>query len=157
MKDGNSEVFFYSSCENRISAKGQVAIPKRFRATVESVEGDTAFVLVPGSDACLYLYTHSQFGAIRAKVREVALEKNDPEFFRSFMEEVRAIDLDPQGRFVIPAVMREYADLNETEVLFIGMDDRIELWSPAKRDLVREQRKDYQEERTANSRRIFGL
>jgi transcriptional regulator MraZ len=38
-------------------------------------------------------------------------------------------ELDPQGRLAIPTVLRTYADIT-TDVVLIGLYDRIEVWSP---------------------------
>jgi MraZ protein len=37
------------------------------------------------------------------------------------------LELDAQGRFVIPAILKEYAGLSEN-VIFLGLGERIELW-----------------------------
>lgn len=39
------------------------------------------------------------------------------------------IELDDQGRFVLPAFLRELTGIKEgSEVVFLGLGDRIELW-----------------------------
>ncbi len=42
----------------------------------------------------------------------------------------RELEVDRQGRMVLPARMREYAEL-DTEVVVVGVIDRVELWNPA--------------------------
>lgn len=84
--------FFYGRSENRLNTKGQVALPKSFRSMVEEAVLREGFVLVPGEQACIYMYTHRQFGVVRAAVRAFALEQNDPEFFRAFLEEAEPVD-----------------------------------------------------------------
>ncbi len=155
MDDG--QTYFYGSSPTRLSPKGQVAFPKRFRDVVPEAEHSAGFVLVPGQGGCLYLYTHRQFGQIRENVRAVAQRENDPEFFRSFMEEACPVDLDTQGRFVLPQQLREYAGITAADALFIGMDDRIEIWEPGRRSAVRRSRDDYHNKRETNARSIFGI
>ena len=150
--------YFYGHYINSLSPKGQASIPKKFRNILSEEERDGGFVLLPGQDCCLYLYTHMQFSTIRTRVREIALKNNSPEFFRSFMEDVVALDPDNQGRFVIPQKMRDFADLRDKEVVFIGMDDRIEIWNPALRQERRAaETAEYTTKREINARDIFGI
>lgn len=149
--------FFYGQSQNRLNAKGQVAIPKRFRDVVPEGERGEGFVLVRGETQCLYMYTHRQFAEIKERVRQVAVEQGDSEFFRRFMENASAVDLDSQGRFVLPAALRESAGITGPDVLFIGMDDRIEIWHPEERTALQGGADEYEEQRRMQAKRIFGL
>ena len=149
--------YFYGSAENRLNTKGQVAIPKRFRAVVSQEACVRGFVLTRGEADCIYMYTHEQFGVIKDRVRELARQESDPEFFRCFMEGAFAVDLDSQGRFVLPATLRKSTGLEGPVVLFIGMDDRIEIWSPEKRERSRGDKDTYEKRREYQARQIFGL
>jgi MraZ protein len=155
MSELSKAPYFYGSFENRLNSKGQVAIPKRFRTVVPADQVEAGFVLVQGGEECVYMYTHNQFGEVKARVRAIAVEEDDPEFFRSFMESAHAVDLDSQGRFVLPVGLREKARIVGPDVLFIGMDDRIEIWEPSLRNKVA--RDDSQEKRKIEARRIFGI
>lgn len=149
--------FFYGSYENRLNTKGQIAVPKRIRDLLPEGRAKEGLVLVPGQDRCIYLYTHEQFGEIRRRVRTIAEESEDAEFFRQFMEEAHAVDLDSQGRILLPAALRQGAGIEGPEVLFIGMDDRVEIWSPQARASRRATDEAYQERRRDQATRIFGL
>lgn len=151
------EPFFYGSAENRLSDKGQVAIPKRFRAVVPPEQLQEGFVVIQGEDECLYMYTHRQFGEIKGRVRALAKEESDPEFFRRFMENAYPVDLDAQGRFVLPGELRRDAGIAGPKVLFIGMDERIEIWSPEKRQASRVVGGEYEKRRKMQAKRIFGF
>ena len=157
MMDQVLRPFFYGSAENRLNSKGQVAIPKRFRDVVPQEEAKHGFVLVQGEAECIYMYTHRQFAVIKERVRSVAEAENDPEFLRQFLESSHAVDLDSQGRFVLPVVLRQAAAIDGPEVLFVGMDDRIEIWSNAKRIAGRGPAEPYEKLRMAAARKIFGL
>lgn len=154
----SSQAYFYGHYTNAISPKGQISIPKKFRDSLGTEEAAGGFVLLPGQNTCLYLYTHLQFASIKTRVRELAVKNNAPEFFRSFMEDVVALDPDNQGRFVIPQKMRDFADLSGKEVTFIGMDDRIEIWNPELRQNDRSnQESEYIKLRDSGARDIFGI
>jgi len=146
--------YFYGSSRSRLSPKGQVAFPKRYRDILgEAADG---LVILPGQGKCLYIYTHAQFATIRERVRAAAVRDNDPEFFRSFMEEVSPLELDTQGRFVINNTLRERAEITGLEILFIGMDDRIEIWAPELRDQQRNTAS-YSTKRELQAHEIFGI
>ncbi|MBN2711911.1 MAG: hypothetical protein JXR97_05665 [Planctomycetes bacterium] len=149
--------FFYGSSENRLNTKGQVALPKRFRDIIGEHELGQGFVLILGEGDCLYMYTHRQFGEVKERVRAIAVENGDAEFLRAFMEGAFAVDLDSQGRFVMPASLREEAGIKGPGVVFIGMDDRIEIWEPEKRAVSRGGQDEYKERRNMEAKRIFGL
>jgi MraZ protein len=149
--------FFYGSSENRLNTKGQVALPKRFRDVLPEEELALGFVLVRGREDCLYMYTHRQFAEVKARAREVAVEENDPEFLRAFLESAHAVDVDAQGRFVLPAGLRTAAGIGGPGVLFLGMDDRIEVWEPSRREAARAPSADYEAARETQARRIFGI
>jgi len=153
----DSSLFFYGSSANRLNSKGQVSIPKRFRSVVGEDEIARGFVLIIGEHECIYMYTHMQFEAVKERVRKIARQENNQEFFRAFLEDAHAIDLDSQGRFVLPASLRQAAGINGPDVLFIGLDDRIEIWAPEKRDQQRTKAADYQEKRKREARKIFGI
>lgn len=146
--------YFYGSSQSRLSAKGQVALPKRFRDILGD-EGE-GLVILPGQGKCLYIYTHRQFGVIRDRVRAAAVRDNDPEFFRSFMEQAAPLELDTQGRFVISAELRARAGISGLDIVFIGMDDRIEIWAPELREAERRP-EEFEGKRAQQARDIFGI
>jgi len=151
-----SKTFFYGSAINRLNSKGQVAIPKRFRDVVPPEERKQGFVLVMG-EGSIYMYTHRQFGMIKDRVRAEAERRNDPEFLRVFMENAHAVDIDNQGRFVLPLALRMVAGINEPEVLFVGMDDRIEIWAPEARRRQRQEGVEMAQHEKETARTIFGI
>ena len=152
-----SQLHFYGSFESRLSPKGQVTIPARFRSLLSKDELERGFVLVEGQEDCLYLYTHRQFGEVKNRARQHFTAIGNTEAFRAFMEGAAAVDLDPQGRFVIPGVLRDKAGLSGSDVLFVGVDDRIEIWHPATRQAKRQAGDDAGVWRREQGERIFGF
>ena len=55
-------------------------------------------------------------------------------FKRFFMSGATECEFDKQGRILVPASLRKYADLQK-DVVLTGMDTRIELWSAEKWDV----------------------
>jgi division/cell wall cluster transcriptional repressor MraZ len=153
----STDVSFYGKSCNRLNSKNQVAIPKRFRAIVPEETLKRGFVLIKGEAQCLYMYTYQMFKLVKNRVRSLAEETNDPEFFRCFMESAHQICLDSQSRFILPADMEKAAGLKGKDILFIGNDDRIEIWEPTLRKDDPKSKTDNEELRKKHARRIFGL
>lgn len=149
--------YFYGSAENKLNAKGQVAIPARFRSVLPDSDQSGNFVIIHGEDQCLYMYTHRQFAKIKDNARRIAEETGDSGFYRSFMAEACAVDLDTQGRFVLPQLFLKAAGIRGQGVLFIGMDDRIEIWEPTVYAASRGESGKYEELRKKAAKRIFGI
>ncbi len=148
--------FYYGCAENKLNTKGQVAIPARFRAALPEEDQNKSFVLLRGEPNCLYMYTYQQFAIIKDNARQVAKETGDSDFFRAFMAEAHAVDLDTQGRFVLPKDLMRQAGIRGPGVTFVGVDDRIEIWDPARYEARRTAAPQYEEQRKTAARRIFG-
>ena len=155
MKDDLS--YYYGNAENKLNSKGQVAIPARFRTAQVDDEASRSYVIIPGERQCLYMYTHRQFATIKDNAKRVAEESGDDGFYRSFMAEALPVDIDTQGRFVLPPAFMKMAGIMGPSVLFIGIDERIELWEPGVYAATKSDEKEYREKRRSNARRIFGI
>lgn len=149
--------FYYGSAENKLNSKGQVAIPARFRSQLPESELTRNYVIIRGEGCCLYMYTHHQFATIKDNARRVAEELGDSGFYRSFMSEACAVELDTQGRFVLPQHFMKIVGITGPGVLFLGVDDRIEIWNPETYGVEREEPAKYEEMRRSAARKIFGV
>ncbi len=122
--------YYYGRAENKLNSKNQVAIPARFRSVLPEEDQSRNYVIIRGADDCLYMYTHRQFGQVLENVRQVAEESGDRAFYRGFMAEAYPVDIDTQGRFVLPQTHMKAVGIRGPNVLFIGMGNRIEIWDP---------------------------
>ena len=106
---------------HNIDAKGRLFIPARLREEL----GQTFHVTV-GMDHCLSVYSDESWAAFTDKVRSLPYSK--AKALRPLF--ANAVDCEPdgQGRILIPAKLREYADLQK-EVVVIGSFDRVEIWN----------------------------
>jgi MraZ protein len=113
---------FFSEYEHTIDAKGRMAIPARFRAAL-----DRGAIISKGMGTCLSLYTMQRW---EEKSNELVAGKTSEElreFERRIFPSANEVELDAQGRIVIPAKLRAYAHL-ENEVTVAGVRDHIEIW-----------------------------
>ena len=107
-----------------LDAKGRVILPSDFR-----VELGESFIITKGLDNCLFIYPQSEWEQLSVKLRQLPLAKTEARaFVRFFFAGARQVELDKQGRFLIPATLRQHASLKRDAVL-IGVSNRIEVWS----------------------------
>ena len=122
---------FLGRYAHTLDAKGRLAIPARFReALAEGV------VLTRGIDRCLALYPMAAWLPLAEKIDALPISDPDARTFRRmvFAEAVN-LDLDAQGRVLVPPELRRYAELDR-EALVVGVNTSIEIWSPARWEAV---------------------
>jgi MraZ protein len=110
----------------QLDAKGRMSLPARFREAL----ADGGFVTL-GQDGCLYVFPLAEWNRMRGEVKTNLLA--DPEtrhYERMFASAAERIDLDSQGRFVVPLRLRGRAGVTR-EVVVIGVLDRMEIWDRA--------------------------
>ena len=118
---------FMGEYSHTIDAKGRIIVPVKFRESL----GDN-FVVTKGLDNCLFVYTKEDWQKFEEKLRTLPLTNKDArKFSRFFMAGAAPCEMDKQGRTLIPATLREFAQMKK-EVVLTGMADRIEIWSKEK-------------------------
>ena len=117
-------VDFTGEYEHRLDDRGRLAIPAAYRPFFEH-----GGFLLPGPDGQIELYTPDGYQAEK-QVRAVG-DKRRPSarrLARSFFGRVRRVEIDRQGRILIPPAMREERALDGVTVV-VGMGDYLEIWS----------------------------
>jgi len=120
-------MFFFGTFEHSIDERGRLAIPARYRRAF--VDGG---VVRPGPDGCLEIYTQETFD--EEAQRRLASEDGNRRRTarrtrRGFMHDAYSLELDRQGRVLVPTVLREGASI-DGRVAVIGCGDYIEIWDP---------------------------
>jgi MraZ protein len=113
---------FLGEYEHTIDAKGRMAVPAKFRAQM-----DHGAVISKGMGTCLSIYTMERW---EQKSDELVAGKTSDElrdFERRIYPSASELELDAQGRIIIPARLRVYASL-ATEVTIAGVRDHFEIW-----------------------------
>jgi MraZ protein len=115
---------FLGEFEHTIDDKGRVAIPARFRE--ELAEG---LVLTRGFDRCLQAFPRPAWQRLAERVSALSLGNEEARLLRRLLFSGAAeVEVDRQGRILIPQNLREYGALAE-QVVITGMDTYFELWS----------------------------
>jgi MraZ protein len=118
--------------QHTLDAKGRMTLPARLREGLE--EG---LVITRSVDTCLTVHPLAQWKAFAEKV---ALTPVSSELARRYRRVIfggaQEVSLDKMGRMLLPAFLREYAEIND-EVIIVGADDYVEIWAPDKWTLER--------------------
>jgi MraZ protein len=117
---------FVGRYEHSLDIKGRVILPAKFRVSFER-----GGYLAQHSEGCLALWTPGEFDRQMAVMQERAeAGRSDRNRARLWASSSHEVEIDRQGRMPIPALLRSFAEL-ESDVLVLGVIDRIELWNPA--------------------------
>ncbi len=112
-----------------IDTKGRVIMPQKFREQLGPV-----FYITRGIDGCLFVYDETEWKAMYDKMKDLKLtSKKAREFSRFLYAPAREVEVDKQGRVIIPQNLREYADIKK-DVAITGVASRIEIWSKERYD-----------------------
>lgn len=113
-----------------IDNKGRVCIPAKIREVIAQKYSGSKMILTLGLDGCLALYPYEEWEKIANNLKQkipISLSAGrvlERVFFRNAVE----CSLDRQGRIIIPPKLRKSA-LIIKEVVIIGVQNRIEIWS----------------------------
>ncbi len=109
-----------------IDTKGRVIMPAKFREAL-----GVRFIATKGLDHCLFIYPMTEWTALEQKLRTLPFTQPDVRaFVRFFFSGANECEADKQGRILLPANLREYAQL-EKEIVLVGVSSRVEIWSQA--------------------------
>jgi len=113
---------FLGEYEHTIDAKGRLAVPAKFRAQM-----DRGAVISKGMGTCLSVYTMERWDEKSAELASGKTSDDLRDFERRIYPSASEVELDSQGRMVIPAKLRNYAGL-ASEVTVAGVRDNFEIW-----------------------------
>lgn len=115
---------FIGEYQHALDNKNRIIIPSKFR---EKLKG--SIVMTKGLDGCLYVFTLDEWEILDQKLKTLPLSSKDARtFIRFFFSGAAEVDIDKQGRVLIPQNLIEYAGIFK-EIVTIGVSNRIEIWS----------------------------
>lgn len=123
---------------HKMDAKGRVSIPASYRAVL--AEGDPKY----DHDALRFVLIYSDRGnkclegfTVRGKAEISSLIERLPRFSkkRAYLRrwlnaQSVTIPVEASGRFVLPEKLRNKFGLKPGEIMFAGMGDSFQIWSP---------------------------
>ncbi|EED36739.1 mraZ protein [Luminiphilus syltensis NOR5-1B] len=112
-----------------MDAKGRMAIPARQRDVLMTACDGHIVATIDTQSSCLAVYPLPEWERIESEVQALpALNPGVKRFQRLVLGYASDIELDANGRFLVPPSLREYAGL-EKKVVLVGQGNKFELWS----------------------------
>ena len=115
---------FLGEFEHTLDDKGRLAVPARFRPTL-----DAGLYVTRGLDRCLVIWDLDSWRGMAERVQSLNPWQNDARRMqRHFFSGAVQAQPDKLGRILIPQYLREYAGL-DADVVVVGLGDRVEVWA----------------------------
>ena len=129
---------FRGATKVTLDSKGRVAIPVRHRDRL-ATRGEGQVVCTVDTDHCLLLYPLPDWEEIERKIMRLpSFEPKARRLQRLMVGYATEIELDANGRVLIPRELREFAGLEKTAML-IGQGGKLELWDEVRWNERREE------------------
>ncbi len=122
--------FFTSEYESKLDAKGRLVLPSRIKAQLPEGDGNE-LVIRRGFEQCLIIYPMVEFKKVFSKISSLS-EFNEEyrKLQRNFLSGVVTVELDSNGRLLIPKNMLAFAQIDKDAIL-VGLGSKVELWNPS--------------------------
>lgn len=116
-------VFLTGEYDHQIDAKNRIRVPSKLKGDKDKL------YFTKGTNGCIFAFYEEILLEKLAKLEEIAM--GDPQKqkgVRAFTKSVRQVDVDNQGRLMVPLELRSYAQLKK-DVKICGAGSHIEIWA----------------------------
>lgn len=111
-----------------LDGKGRLAIPARYRDALEADHQGQIVVTIAVDNRCLWLYPWTQWQALEQQLLSLpTVNRHSRRLQRLLIGHAQECQLDGQGRILLNAPLRKYANLNKSVVL-VGVGNKLEIW-----------------------------
>lgn len=111
-----------------IDPKGRIAMPTKYRDRLQLDSNSSVVLTIDTEERCLLLYPLPEWEEIERKI--AALPSFNPaarRIQRLLIGHATDVEMDGQGRILLPPLLRDYAGLSKRAVL-VGQGKKFELW-----------------------------
>lgn len=110
-----------------IDEKGRITIPTQYRKLIMD-DKSLLVITIDTEDRCLLLYPLTQWKIIEGKLEQLpSFHPATRRIQRLLIGHATELELDRQGRILIPPLLREHAGLDRS-VMLVGQGKKFELW-----------------------------
>ena len=118
---------WYGEYTHTLDDKDRFILPAKFREKIKTLERKKFFI-TRGLDGCLFLIPQEAWEKLEDKLKSLPFTKQQSRTFnRLYFSGALEIDIDTQGRVILPEYLKEFAQIKR-EMVIIGVADRIEIW-----------------------------
>lgn len=109
---------------HEIDPKKRLTLPAKWRKNLGK-----KVIVTTGLDDALFVYTEKGWEEIATKLSSVSFANKDSrDFNRIMLANAFDLDIDSQGRVLIPDELKKFAKLDK-KVVLVGMYSRLEIWN----------------------------
>ncbi len=120
---------FRGLSSGQIDSKGRITIPANYRTMMVEEASGSLVVTIDTESRCLLLYPFPAWQVIEEKLESLpSFQPAARRIQRLLMGHATELELDRQGRILLPEPLRDYAELDKT-VMLVGQGKKIEIWS----------------------------
>jgi len=122
-------VLFTGEYEHTIDTKNRLSIPAKIREALDASTVGDKFYIILGLNKKLWLYPNVYYERLVSQTPSELIPAEE-----TLMSELvtfplaRLVDLDGQGRILLPETMVQRAGLGR-EVMILGMRDHVQIWN----------------------------
>lgn len=111
-----------------IDPKGRLAVPARYRDVIAAHSSHQLVVTIDTQSPCLLLYPTHEWEIIENKLQNLSsFNQVTRRIQRLLIGHATELELDNNGRILIPQLLRDYAGLAK-ETMLVGQGRKFELW-----------------------------
>lgn len=122
---------FYGEFVHSLDRKNRLIIPAKFREALQESFVEK-MIITRGLDKCLFVFSEDEWKTQEAKFKALSFTKSESrKFNRLYFSGACELQVDKQGRVLIPVYLRSYAEIKK-DVVVVGVSNRIEIWAKDK-------------------------
>lgn len=135
MEFSGFRMFYRGTYTLSVDAKGRIAIPKIFREDICISSENTVVVTMDVQSDCLLFYKYVDWQPLENKIMSLPNTINPQVRMlqRRLVGSARAMELDAQGRILLPEKLKGFAQI-QSSVVLVGQGNKFEIWSESRWD-----------------------
>ena len=115
--------FLTGEYDHQIDAKNRIRIPAKLKGSEDKL------YFSKGTNNCIFVFYEAAVKEKLEKIEEMKIsEVEKQKGLRAFMYSLKLVELDPQGRLVIPPELKAFAKIKK-DIKICGSGSRIEIWA----------------------------
>ena len=112
-----------------LDGKGRMALPTRYRETLALACAGQVVVTIDMRETCLLLYPLPEWEVVQRKLEGLSNINNQARMLqRLLIGHATDLELDANGRILLPAMLRDFANLSK-KLVVVGQGNKLELWA----------------------------
>lgn len=115
----------FGEYKHQLDEKNRLRLPAKLKLKLGE-----KYVILKGSNKCLFVFSQQELeSTITEKLKSLPLtDVKAQRTVRAMFSSGFEVEEDSQGRFVLPATLKEFANIDKN-VVSIGAGNRVEIWA----------------------------